>query len=264
MRIHVLSDLHMEHGEWETTAPECDVVILSGDIHTGVKAVEWARKTFPDHPVVFTPGNHELWGGVSQFRTLDEMRAAAEGTNVHFLYNDKVEIDGVRFLGATLWTDFELYRNAPLSMMIAQGKLNDFSNDPSTARIMRTGTMPFSAHHALGEHRQTMAFLHAELRTPYGEKGLEKYPGKTVVVTHHAPSERSIHEHYAGDLGNPAYASGLDNMIGWHDIDLWTHGHMHNSSDYEINGTRVICNPKGHGEGVRSNATFDPKLVVTI
>ena len=108
MKILVLSDLHAEHSPFQPD-PEAvaasDVVVLAGDIHTGCRAASWARKTFSDKPIVLIAGNHELYDG-HWTQTIDEIRASARRHDVHFLENDAVTVDGVQFLGATLWTDF--------------------------------------------------------------------------------------------------------------------------------------------------------------
>jgi Icc-related predicted phosphoesterase len=74
----------------------------------------------------------------------------------------------------------------------------------------------------------------------------QPFSGKTVVVTHHSPSSRSVAQRFAQDLLTPAFASNLEEMMGSHRVALWIHGHMHDPFDYEIFGTRVVCNPRGY------------------
>jgi Icc-related predicted phosphoesterase len=137
-------------------------------------------------------------------------------------------LDGVRFVGGTLWTNFggtEYYQN------LAQHGMNDF-------RV-------FSTDDALRWHHETVYFLDT----------LEPYD-RTVVVTHHAPSFLSVHPKYAGDKLNPAYASNLEHLMT---APVWIHGHMHDSSDYTVGNTRVLCNPRGYPKGDHSeNAYFNP------
>lgn len=254
MRIHLLSDLHFEHGNMPGyTAPECDVVILSGDVCPGVRGVMWAQETF-EVPVIYVPGNHEFYGKRRVMKHVGDMKKKAEGSNVHVLYNDAVEIEGVRFLGATMWSDFDLFKN-PISIMIAQEKMNDFSFDRRDASIMVDVGKPFTAMHSRTEHFVTREFLRAEL-----EKTFE---GKTVVVTHHAPSIQSVAEKYKHDALTPAYASSMENfmLMG---VDLWTHGHLHDNSDYMIGDTRVVCNPRGYHNPNMLNGDFDPTLVISL
>lgn len=109
MKALILSDLHLEFAPFEPAPDlEFDVVILAGDIHSPAKrAVQWAADTFRGKSVVYLPGNHEYYDGRLD-TTLAEARRAADGSNVHVLDGDELVIDGVRFLGATLWTDFAL------------------------------------------------------------------------------------------------------------------------------------------------------------
>lgn len=263
MRIHLLSDLHFEHGYMiDYTPPVCDLVILSGDVCPGVRGVIWAQDTF-DVPVIYVPGNHEFYGRRKLLSHVREMKEKASGSNVHVLYNDAVEIDGVRFLGATMWTDFDLF-NDPVSIMVAQEKLNDFSFERKSASIMYGKHIdlkghdigkPFSAMNSRTEHFVTREFLKTKLEEPFD--------GKTVVVTHHAPSIMSIIERYRDNKVTPAYASSMESFM-FMGVDLWTHGHTHNNSDYMVGDTRVVCNPRGYHNPNKLNADFDPTLVIDL
>jgi predicted phosphodiesterase len=247
MKIHILSDLHLEFGHWAPPATDADVTVLPGDIHTKGRAVAWALQQF-DHPVIFVPGNHDYYGG-SLGHTLEKMRAAARGTHVHVLQDEAVVIDGVRFLGGTLWTDYRLTGNEPLAQWDAQQVMNDFKKvrDDKFSRL-RAATLA-------ARHARTRAFFTAQLAEPFA--------GKTVVVSHHAPSELSIAECYRGQAGhlNAAYASRLEHLFGDH-LDLWVHGHTHHSFDYRLYGTRVVCNPRGYAPE-ELNAQFNDRLVIT-
>lgn len=106
-----------------------DSVVLSGDIHKGNLGVYWARKAWPDKHLVYVAGNHEFYRS-DRVKTLEKLRYAANEINVHFLENYEAIIDGIRFLGCTLWTDFNLFgteqQNACISL--ATERLNDFTN----------------------------------------------------------------------------------------------------------------------------------------
>lgn len=132
-RLLILSDLHLEFGAFSPPAPDLyDVAVLAGDIAPGPKAVHWARRdtTFAGKPVVFVPGNHEFYGS-ERIRTLELLREHAAGSNVHLLDRDEVVIQDVRFLGATLWTDFALDvgrgTDVVRAMRNATRGLNDFA-----------------------------------------------------------------------------------------------------------------------------------------
>jgi predicted phosphodiesterase len=105
LKLNVLSDLHLSLGALDVPANDADVVVLAGDIGRPAEAVAWARGI--DKPVLYVPGNHEFYGG-SLDTTLDQLKEMSAGTNVRVLDDDVVTLDGVRFLGSTLWTDFLL------------------------------------------------------------------------------------------------------------------------------------------------------------
>jgi len=250
VRLHIMSDLHLEFGKLPRsyTPPDCDAVILAGDIATGVIGVMWAAETFKV-PVFYVPGNHEFYGKRRYFRHLEKLKAKAEGTNVVILNNACAAIGGVRFIGATLWTDFDLYGTPHVSQPIAQKEMNDFR------MILFDQWRLLTADDTRSLHLESRYFLTQVFK--------EGWPGKTVVITHHAPSEISALPRYRGDPLTPAYASRLENIICEYAPALWVHGHMHNTSDYQICDTRVICNPRGYDRH-ELNPTFDPGLVVEI
>src|SRR5881227_2858047 len=106
MRLHVLSDLHLERGIGDVPVAEADVVVLAGDISTGTRGVEWARSWAADRPLIYVAGNHEFYGH-SMPRLIEQLRSAAAGSSVHVLEDEQLILDGVRFLGCTLWSDFD-------------------------------------------------------------------------------------------------------------------------------------------------------------
>lgn len=236
MKIQVASDLHLEFlqrafpGE-RLIAPAygADVLVLAGDIANGKQAIE----LFHDWPVpvLYLAGNHEFYSQ-SFGQTRIDLRNAAEGTHVRFLDNDMVDFGGVRFLGATLWTDYLFPGNRRRSQLMenAESRLNDH-------RLIRTLDGQFTATNALAEHEHSRRWLEQELDKPYD--------GKTVVITHHGPHALSVHPRYDGDPTNAAFVSGnLEELLL--KADLWLHGHVHDSFDYLIRGCRVVANPLGY------------------
>lgn len=121
MRALVLSDLHLEFDRFDVVHngrrvdDGADVVILAGDIASGINGIGWARTAFPDKEIVYVSGNHEFYGGTYE-RLIEDLRGEAEEKGVHFLERDRVEISGFTFLGATLWTDFNLAEQQEFSM----------------------------------------------------------------------------------------------------------------------------------------------------
>ena len=106
--------------------------------------------------------------------------------------------------------------------------------------------------------------MEAHLRTKeYFKTMLELNRDKQVVIcTHHAPSYKSVHEHYIHDTDmNGGYASDLSEFILDHEnIKVWTHGHMHDPSDYMIGQCRVLCNPRGYVGYEQRTKEFDPTV----
>jgi len=250
MKIRVLSDLHLEFAGWTPPPAHADVVVLAGDIHVGVRGIEWARRQFPALPVIYVIGNHEFYGGQLQQMSA-ALRETAERLDVNVLDAAELLIEGTRFLGATLWTDFALYGVGPR----LQQSMDDARRAITYFRAIRYGsTELFSPELAREMHLSQVKWLEDKL--------MEEFDGPTVVVTHFLPHRRSIHPKYEGDQFNPAFASDLARLVG-PPVSLWIHGHTHESLDYVVNGTRVVCNPRGYLP-MEPNFAFDPRFVVEV
>jgi Icc-related predicted phosphoesterase len=285
MRIRILSDLHEEYapklGALEFDPIDVDVTILAGDIANGVEAIKVATMpAFARGQVIVVPGNHEFYGGQIDL-VLAQMRAAAAATsNVHLLDQNSLTIQGVRFLGATLWTDYALHGADQIEAAIqaASPRMVDY-------RLIRacSGEL-FNATESISLHKQARQWLEQELVA-----GARAQPGapytsaeKVVVVTHHAPHPLSVHARFAGNAVNPAFVSDLSELMGV--AQLWVHGHAHNGFDYQVAGTRVVANPAGYRKALTTqtrvtgstsapashqhwlfeNALFNPNFVVEI
>lgn len=250
VRVRLLSDVHTELAPYSPSDVEADLVVLAGDIGKGVRGVQWATRWFPEVPVVYVPGNHEYYGGALP-RVTAKMRSAAEGTNVAVLDREAWLGTGVRVLGATLWTDFALFGVSSVfaSSEAARAGLNDYRRIRTSPRFSKL--RPIDTQR---EHRESLAWLRARLA--------EKTDGPTIVVTHHAPSLRSIAPQFSTDPLTPAYASNLDELVESSGAVLWLHGHTHHASDYRIGDTRVVCNPRGYADDLVPG--FGPRLVLEV
>jgi predicted phosphodiesterase len=267
MRLLVLSDLHVEFAPFHAGQGQqridqgVDVVILAGDIHVGAQGLVWARQTFPDKPIVYVPGNHELYDG-HWHNTLDRMREQARVHEVHLLENDRVCVEGVQFLGTTLWTDFELFgaHTRDAAMAAAKRTMVDYRAiamdaippDPTTASARYLEPMD-----TLERHRSSRAWLDQALQ--------QADPARTVVITHHYPSFQSTAPMFQKDLSSAAFGSDLEHWMGR--AALWVHGHTHSSFDYALNGTRVVCNPRGYPlrrQGGFENPDFNACFAVDV
>ena len=267
MKIQLLSDLHLEHSHrhppFVPPATDADVVVLAGDIDNGTRAIDWAEKTFPGKAVLYVPGNHEYYDADLQTAVRAMQARARHSVNVRLLDNDELTLDGVRFLGSTLWTDFALLGPENVDRVFAESLkyVVDF-------RKIRMGDGLLTPQQTVELHRDAVAFLQARLENHFA--------GKTVVITHHAPHPGSVHTRWAGNLLNAAFVSDLTRLMG--KSALWLHGHTHDSFDFAVHGTRVIANPMGYRtsnwrepHGVQTalrvtteNARFDPAFVVEI
>lgn len=248
MRLRVLSDLHHEHfpnGHRMLPTAEADVVVLAGDIHEHLQGLHWAREEFPDSEIIYVAGNHEFYHSDLP-ELVQAMRNLARALNIHFLEQDAVVVGNVRFLGATLWTDFQLYGDRASALAYEQADLLM----PEFSSVDYFG-QPFTPAKSRELCHASCEWLAAELAQPFA--------GPTVVVTHHAPSPRSIPADYVGDALSPAFASNLDGLA--ERCDLWIHGHVHACLDYRIGAARIVANPGGYpGE----DNGFDPCRVIDL
>lgn len=237
MRIWALSDLHTEFRPFRLpdVLPRADVCVVAGDVCTKgpARSIEFLRPLAEVMPVVFVAGNHEFYGS-SIVEGLNEARLAATGTGVHFLENDTVEIDGVTFIGATLWTDLGLLGHQSISTYEVGRSMTDYRKIKLSKRPFRRMTTYATVH----MHLESRAFIRRNL--------VSGVAGRSVVVTHHAPSAMSLPREFAADDAAPAYASALDELILECRPTLWVHGHVHSVADYRIGDTRVLSNPRGY------------------
>lgn len=247
MRIHLLSDLHNEFERFVPLVTDADVTILAGDIDVKGRGVAWAREAFSGL-VLYVPGNHEFYGG-HLTRTLAKMRAAG-CERVRVLDREVITHQGVRFLCATGWTDFTATGNAPLAQWDAQQQMQDYK----AIRYHDTQFRKLRPEVTAAEAHATHAWLREQLMQPFD--------GKTVVVTHHAPSMLSTPNSSTGTLLDAAYVNRWEHLFG-EGLDLWVHGHTHEAIDYTVEGTRVISNPRGY-HGIEHVEGFDPSLVLEL
>lgn len=248
MRLHVLSDLHLEFAPFTPPKVDADAVVLAGDIGTGRNGLNWALETFPDRPVIYVLGNHEFYGQKLQ-KLIAELKERAKGTNVHLLENESCTVGDVVFLGATLWTDFALNGDPVTSEVVAQTGMNDYR---------RIRTLPRYSRLKPSETRR----FHWESRRWLEERAASLNGRTAVIVTHHAPAPQSIPPAFQESGFNPSFASDLTRFIIESNVRLWVHGHIHSHSDYAVGNTRVLANPRGYPGEAKTG--FDPSLVVEV
>jgi Icc-related predicted phosphoesterase len=247
MRLQVFSDLHIEFEPFVPPVTGADIVILAGDIHVGKKGIHWAQSNFPDRPVIYILGNHEYYGRAFP-KHVDDLKELAAGTNIHILENDRLEIDGIIFLGCTLWTDFQLFGEPKIAGYNATQSMTDYRKIRVSPQYRKLRSVDTATIHA-----KSLRWLQAEVVKCQAEGN------KLAIVTHHAPSQRSLPAAYQEDILS---ASHLDDFVAESGAALWVHGHIHTQQDYTIGNTRIICNPRGYPD--EPNAGFIPNLIIDL
>jgi Icc-related predicted phosphoesterase len=264
MLIHYVSDLHLEGLQGRSDLTEVrpvegsDVLVLAGDIVQLRQLGELARfiEPFTERgiPVLYVPGNHEYYR--LRVPMLDRVRTELEAIPGLYLLDDRaLVLDGVRFLGSTLWSPLNPVEDGigVACDEVLRMHLNDF-------RMIRCdgGEAPMTPARMRTIHRQSWIWLRDALQ--------ELHHGPTVVITHFVPSPAGIAPQFAGsDLNGYFVADCRELMTA--DISLWISGHTHGSFSLqdEVSGLPLVCNPHGyHQHGKCENSDFDPKATVQV
>ena len=281
MRLAIASDLHLEFGSIELTNDQnADVLILAGDICVA-RDIELAdknmysnrkradrymeffaqvSKAFPK--VIYVMGNHEHYDGDFKYTKGILQRALAEFENVQVLEKETLELGDITFICATIWTDMN--GGDPLTLTGIKNALNDFRcidngnnmvqrkvplyDDGIDFNAVRTvigykfkeEASKFTPTDAMDDHKQAVDYInHVTANDP-----TKKY----VVVGHHGVSMQSCAPRFQGDrIMNGGFYTELGDFMAYRpQIKLWIHGHTHDSFDYVIGETRVVCNPRGY------------------
>jgi Icc-related predicted phosphoesterase len=246
MKIQVLSDMHIEFWK-EDRLPEVvgDVLVLPGDICAAAagKAFKFFKQWLSTItvPVIYVFGNHEYYGS-----NFDEVPWVIKDylkdlNHVHILDADTVEIDGITFIGATLWTKLGIRGE----LIINQSKMD-------IGPIQN-----FTVEKWNKSHQRDSDYIRHVLQN------YRSYDHKIVVVTHHSPSYKSVSPRFMGDALNVGFHNSLEHLIIDYEPTLWLHGHTHDPLDYMIRDTRIICNPMGYP---RENTPpgFDPGKIIDV
>ena len=271
MKLQIFSDLHCDVAPTKpiSIGDDVEVVAVAGDIAEGIKnSFAALRRIVPEAiSIVFVMGNHEFYRRFIGTE-LETARTIGPDYNIRVVENEVAVVSGIRFAGATTWTDYRLFgaNNATAAMNAARTGMNDhrligWKKDPWER---------FRPQEALLLHAASRRFLAEALATP---------GPPMVVLTHHAPHIRSVPDRYKADILTPAFASDLSDLLVLPEMDvrtgssaepsalesppgvLWVHGHVHSSVDYRIGATRVVANPHGYGG---ENPAFDPMLIVEV
>jgi predicted MPP superfamily phosphohydrolase len=242
MKIRIVSDLHTEfhadRGETllaEVSSGEYDVLVVAGDLSDSEnvpRALDLLARGTDGRPIVYVPGNHEFYGA-SRETLIPHLRLIEEDhPHLNLLDTETLDIDGVRFIGTTLW-----FRE----VLGPSWAMNDFAAIPGFKKWVYQ------------ENRRALEFLEREL------------PKAGVVVTHHLPHQRSVSKQYAGSLLNPYFVCEVPALRAPERLGkkIWVHGHTHDSQRYRLGEVEVICNPFGYA-AQEENRDFDPFLTVEV
>lgn len=259
MKIRIMSDIHndVNHKYPFRLADVDKFTIVAGDISgSRYDTINWVNDNMKNGIII--GGNHSGYSDdnvslqhihkeLSNYYKLED--------NVSYLENNYKIIDDIVFIGATLWTDFKLYGESfqLWDMQNAVKYINDYRynhyEDNSKLRLLRP-------EDTLNMFNESFKFIKDTVKQ-FKDK-------KVVIITHHAPSIKSIHAKYLNGFSNACYASNLEGFIMDNpNIKLWIHGHVHNNFDYIIGDTRIVCNPRGY-EMYLENLEFNPDFEVEI
>jgi len=246
----------MHHEAWGNDGPvevpdATDIVVIAGDLEYMPKALEICAKTADKTrlPVVFVPGNHEYYH--RDYQAMNELANIYEHNNVHVLINQTAVINGIRFVGTPLWTNFlglgdetqETYMEA------AQRYINDF-------RVIKLDGKPITAEIMLDWHQEARHFFECELS--------KSHDGKTVVVTHFPPSYQLCHDRFIGERLSPYFNARCDDLIEKYQPGAWFYGHTHAAVEKKIHGVPMFSNMGGY-PGERPEITaFDPNKLIPL
>lgn len=266
MRIHILSDIHDDYSRGSSGAYDipddiaADAIIVAGDISGRLSrgGCAWLTR---QHlrlglPIILVAGNHDFWRSSldTELQRFRDRLAFPEG--IHLLDGTELILGNTRFIGASLWTDYSIYTDEYTAHAAAIRYMNDL-------KLIR----------AAGYTRKLLPWMLAELhqlqRDAIDQHLASSFDGPTVVITHHAPSGRSLAGGRATEALDASYASDLEPLICRRAPDFWIHGHIHSRQDYAIGDTRILCNPRGYCLAARGKqraevevADFDPRLVI--
>jgi predicted phosphodiesterase len=277
MRIQLFSDLHLERDPLfrPQVAVDTDVVVVAGDIGSyqpgsRLHAEDFGLERFsplrPDSPcanVLYVPGNHEF-DALEFDEATTRLRATCDRLGITWLERETVTIGHVRFVGTTLWSDFDALAGSEQDMT-KQMQLREKAYRAANYYLKNNTTLqsgePVLAEGIRAMSLECQAWLRAVLAIPFD--------GVTVAVTHFAPSLLSADPRYGLTSSTAGFCNSLDDLFPL--VDVWMHGHLHCFNDYVIRGSennrpwscRVVANPLGYlskGE----QAYFRETLVIEV
>lgn len=273
LKIQLLSDLHLETdpGFVATPAPDADLLVLAGDVGSYqtrrdgsvMEEPDWGLRRFsplPQHggwpvPVLFVPGNHE-YDGLEMDKVHAGLRSACDRLGIAWLERETLVVDGVRFVGTTLWSDYDALAPADASeterLRLREKAFRAANFYLHKMAGLRGGTL-FDAEAMRGLALQCQDWLRRTLAVAHG--------GPTVVVTHFAPTLHSADPRYGLSPGTAGFCNALDDLLPH--ADVWLHGHLHCPTDVTVGRCRIVANPLGYA-CKQEQLGFRPTLTVDV
>jgi predicted phosphodiesterase len=268
MKIHLLSDLHVEARLTKYRAVEADITVIAGDL-----LGKWWDQPFVDfieaylagipRPTYIVLGNHDFYGPTMSITDRYDIPAGPEFAlnailarhpHVHLLHNTVEHVvvgDRTYCLAGTpLWSDFQLDETQNTSAMLAGRLIGDFVGMIQVIKGDGSRRLWTTDDHVKA-NAKARVFLEDALATEVD-----------VVVTHWLPTPDAIAPRYEGDPLNPYFVSDCEHLIAKYSPRLWLFGHTHTSYDGQVGDTRCVCNPRGYNK--RENPSYDPELVITV
>jgi len=273
MKLQLLSDLHLETDASfaATPAAGADLLVLAGDIGSYQKRrdglvmdePDWGLRRFsplPQHggwptPVLFVPGNHE-YDNLDWDEAHADLRRACDRLGIAWLEREKLQIDGVRFIGTTLWSDYDAL--APAGTTETERlRLREKAFRAANFYLHKMAGLRGGALFDAAAMRE----LALECQDWLREALAQPHDGPTVVVTHFAPTLHSADPRYGLAPGTAGFCNALDDLLPL--TDLWLHGHLHCATDVQVGRCRIVANPLGYARKGEQD-DFRPTLTVNV
>lgn len=269
LRLQLLSDLHLERNIdfRPEPAPGADLLVLAGDIGSYQNKSLLTETAEPDFglgrfanwpvPVIFVPGNHE-YDGLDFDETHQRLRDTCERLGLHWLEREVWVHRGVRFVGTTLWSDFEaLVPRGPTASVTEQLQAREKAFRAAN-HYLRYAAAQRHGQLWLAEQVRELAL---ECQQWLSQALAQPFDGTTVVITHFAPSLRSADPRYGMTPGTAGFCNQLDDLLPL--ADFWLHGHLHCPIDYQAGPCRVLANPLGYAvKGEQEQ--FQPRMTLDV
>lgn len=250
--MRLISDVHLEFGNYDIVPMDGDeetILVLAGDITTGVKHKDFvtdACKQFKE--VIYIHGNHEYYRNEYHSVIRKWRKIADEIDNLHFLFDESIILDGIRFFGGTMWTDF--YNSDWFAMYNAKQNMGCF----------HAIKLEEAKRYRKLQPADTVRF-HNEYRRKLESELSQDFDGKTVVISHHMPTYDCVCDPYKTSPLNPAFHANMEDILGKYNIDYWFYGHTHTSQQFNLGDTVLVNNSRGYeGHEDPDELGFNPTL----